>query len=267
MVDVSIIIPTRNRPHLLRRALVSVVAQSGNPSFECIVIDDGDPLQAQRVKSVLQEFYCIGLSTGGGRGGSYARNLGIDQAKGDLVAFLDDDDTWEPTKLLRQVSLMRDRSFGLSYTAITVVSPNGHERCSFRTPRYSDQYRSIMSGNFIGTTSTVMVRRDALLGVGRFDETLPALQDYDLYIRLLSRYRTGWINEPLTRYHDEISHDKVSASRERFIAARNILSIKYSNDPAVPRLRKSLRFIELLKCIRSRRFLMETVRFWLGWRP
>jgi len=225
MVDVSIIIPTRNRPHLLRRALASVAAQGGNLSFECIVIDDGDHLQAQSVKSVLQEFCCIGLSTGGGRGGSYARNLGIDRAKGDLVAFLDDDDTWEPAKLSSQASLMRDRSIALSYTAITVVSPDGRERHSFRTPRYSAQRRSIMSGIVIGTTSTVMVRRDALLDVGRFDEALPALQDYDLYIRLLSRYRTGWINEPLTRYHDETSHDKVSASRERFIAARKILSI------------------------------------------
>jgi hypothetical protein len=86
-----------------------------------------------------------------------------------------------------------------------------------------------------------MVRRDALLDVGRFDEALPAHQDYDLYIRLLSRYRTGWINERSPGITTKLRMTKCLQAEKIYCRARKILSIKYCNDPDFPLLRKSFR--------------------------
>ena len=261
MIDVSVIIPTINRPDLLRRALLSVVQQRGGILIESIVADDGDPSQAGRVREVTEQGKGVYLSTGGYRGGGYARNLGIEQAKGNLIAFLDDDDAWAEDKILRQSALMVDQSVAMSYTGMFITDRKGRRRYSFRKPRFEDHYRSIVRNNFIGTTSTVMVRRSALREIGGFDPDLTALQDYDLYIRLLRRFRTGWIDAPLTIYYDDdATGDKVSGSRERFLAARRLLSEKYRGDEQFALLRKSLRSIVLLKCLRSRRFLIDTLR-------
>jgi glycosyltransferase involved in cell wall biosynthesis len=259
MMDVSVIIPTRNRTQFLQRALASVRKQQYPGSFECIVIDDGDAAFSGQVRALVDQSGGIYLSTGGNRGGGSARNLGIERAQGELVAFLDDDDTWEETKLARQTGRMADASIAMSYTGMYIIGRNGRRRYSFRKPRFDDQYREIMRHNFIGTTSTVMVRRSALHEIGGFDPLLPALQDYDLYIRLLRRFRTGWVDAPLTSYYADAASDKISASRERFYAATKLMSGKYRDDPRFPSLRKSFRSITLLKCVRSRRFLVDSI--------
>lgn len=260
MTDISIIIPTRNRPVELRRALESVRMQKGTLSLECIVVDDGDENRAGEVRKLAGTYEARCFSTGGGRGGGYARNIGIDESDGCCVAFLDDDDAWMEDKLSRQYEAMRDGTIGMSYTGMWIVGPGGGRRYSFRKPGSDDHYRAIMRKNFIGTTSTVMVRKSALETVGGFDPALPQLQDYDLYLRLLKRFRCGWLPEPLTLYYDRDTGDKVSADRERFLAAVRLLAEKYRKDEYFPLLRAGFRSILLLKCIRSRRFLFATLR-------
>jgi glycosyltransferase involved in cell wall biosynthesis len=261
MPDITIIIPTRNRPDLLVGALSSVVRQTGPLTRECIVVDDGDPARSAGIREAVGNENARYLATGGNRGGSFARNLGIEKARGALVAFLDDDDVWEPEKLAAQSAFMADRSIAMSYTGATVVSGKGGRRYTFREPREKDQYRAIMRKNFVGSTSTVMVRREALQEIGGFDTALPALQDYDLCIRLLRQYRTGWLPQALTIYHDDdTAGDKVSGSRRRFIEARGYLIRKYRDDPYATMLQNTLQRIEILKCIRSRRFLFATLR-------
>jgi GT2 family glycosyltransferase len=261
MLDVSVIIPTRNRPDTLLRALSSVTSQTAALTCECIVVDDGDEAHSAPVRAAAETGNAVYLSTGGNRGGSYARNLGIDKAQGTLVAFLDDDDVWDREKLAVQSVHMADSSIAMSYTGAAVVNRKGQCRYTFRIPEDVDQYRAIMRKNFVGSTSTVMVRRNALLEIGGFDVALPALQDYDLSIRLLRRYRTGWLPQALTVYHDDdTARDKVSGSRARFIEARKYLTRKYREDQYATMLRTSLRRIELMKCVRSRRFLFDTFR-------
>ncbi len=260
MADVSVVIPTRNRVHLLTRSLSSVAGQRPSAPTECIVVDDGDPSASYRIREEAERFGAIYLSTGGGRGGGFARNLGISNCREDIVAFLDDDDEWEPSKIALQLPCMENPSTGMSYTAITIVSGNGRRRRSFREPSCCDQYRAIMRENFIGTTSSVIARRSVLDEIGGFDTSLPALQDYDLYIRVLKRYRTGWTREALTRYYAAEIDCKISSSRSGFRTARGLLLEKYRSEPAFRDLRRSFRRIALLKCIRSRRFLLDTVR-------
>jgi len=193
-------------------------------------------------------------------GGGAARICGIERAAGAMIAFLDDDDTWEEGKLQRQLEQLHDSSIVMSYTGINIVTENGRRRYSFRKPRYDDQYRSMLKGNFIGTTSSIMVRRKVVQEIGGFDASLPALQDYDLYLRVLKRFRTGWIDEPLTVYYAHATDNKVSTSRDRFLGAVAILSRKYRDCPERYILHKTFRTIALLKCVRSRRFLFDYMK-------
>jgi glycosyltransferase involved in cell wall biosynthesis len=261
MVDVSVVLPTCNRPLLLKRALQSVFTQKTDDVVECIVIDDGNALQSPVIRAIVEETGARYMVTDGGQGGGggKARNTGIRVARGTYVAFLDDDDAWEQDKLARQIRLMKDRSLRISYTGLYIISNRNRRRYSFRSPPDADYYRAIMRRNFIGTTSSVIVSKEALTETGGFDTTLPALQDYDLYIRLLQKKSLEWISDPLTRYYNDETVDKISGSRERFHMAVRLLSEKYGGEQYFRLLKRSFFEITILKCVRSRRFLLETI--------
>jgi glycosyltransferase involved in cell wall biosynthesis len=257
MPDVSVIIPTKNRPMLLERAVASVVQQKSTFTHECIIIDDGNTDNAALVMAVAERAgarYFTTAENGERGGGGAARNLGSAHAKGRYIAFLDDDDEWLPGKLEFQLKFMVQTGYSMSYTGITIVDTRGRRRYSFRLPPYENQYRSI------GTTSTLIVSKDSLSACGGFDPSLPALQDYDLYIRLLEHYRTGWLTEPLTTYYTEQTSQNTSAGRDRFYAARTCLSKKYANDRYFYLMKRYFLEIFLLKCFRSPQFLSETLR-------
>lgn len=262
MRNVSVVIPTRNRPYFLERALQSMQRQSGNSILECIVVDDGEESGAAECRKIVENTGGIYYLNRYGRssGGAHARNTGIMAAQGEFVAFLDDDDEWNDGKVSKQMPLMLDEQLDISYTGMFIRNKKYVQRYSFRAPPFSDYYRAIMRRNFIGTTSTVVVRTAAIRNIGGFDNGLPALQDYDLYIRMLKNHKLGWISEPLTTYNAHATDVQVSGSRARFIVAVEQMKKKYYQDPYFPLLKRSFMEITLLKCVRSRAFFLEILR-------
>ena len=119
MAKISVVIPTHNRVDLLPRAIKSVLEQTYK-DIEIVVVSDGstdgtDEYMKQYADNPNVKY----ISYHPGRGGNYARNAGFDAAKGEFVAFLDDDDEWGPTKIEKQVALMEaDEEVGLVYTGI-----------------------------------------------------------------------------------------------------------------------------------------------------
>lgn len=265
-MQITIVIPTHNRPAELKRSLASVNVQCSSLSSECLVIDNSDPEYKKEVKNIAMHGGAryIETNTTLGNGGCGARNTGISEASGDYIAFLDDDDAWTNDKLRMQFDYLQQERLTMGYTGLHIISNNGHKRYSFRTPRTNDFHKEIMKKNFIGTTSSILVQRTLINTVNGFDPALPALQDYDLYIRLLRTARLGWLPEPLTLYYANDPGTKVSGDRQKYIAAVKYLSIKYRNDPHYQLLKKSFAGITLLKCIRSRRFLLDTIRDLVG---
>ena len=264
MPKISVIIPTRNRCDYLKRAVRSVLCQTFK-DFEVIVVNDCSSDDTAEYLSSIEgpEFRHFELPTNSG--GSMARNRGTEQSRGSFIAFLDDDDEWEPGKLQEQITAMEQKNADLCHTGIDCYRSDGvFFRRVFMRPAYNDAFKSIMSDNFIGGTSSILVRKPLIDKIGSFDPKLPALQDWDLYIRLIKNgCAVHGINRPLVKYHVVDAAGNVSLNFGRFKKASSYLKRKYRDFPYYPLFAKRTAIIELKRCLKSRRFFAEALRYYL----
>lgn len=201
---VSVVIPTRNRAATVERAVRSVLAQTALP-LETIVIDDAstDDTVSRLHPYADRGVHVLRVPERGG--GSRARNLGIEAARGDWVAFLDSDDEWRPEKVERQLArLDAPDGPGLSVVYCRAVMRDhlsGREVLVASPLREGQVFRALVSGWDV-STSQVMATRAALRELGGFDPELPGSQDYDLWLRLAAAgHRFGGIADVLTVKH------------------------------------------------------------------
>jgi len=201
---VSVIIPTHNRPQLLMKAVKSVICQTYRP-IEIIIIDDGsnEPVTSEWFKKVDKNVSICIKRNESGTGVAAARNVGIRSAKGEMIAFLDDDDRWMPAKLERQVeALNRHRSFYIRgvYCQMIFEDESGKEisRTCFPSMGHMVRRRMIYTDGNIPPPS-VLVDRDALFNIGLFDESMPAFEDRHWALRFLTQYDMICVDEYLVR--------------------------------------------------------------------
>jgi glycosyltransferase involved in cell wall biosynthesis len=226
---ISIIIPTCDRVHLLNRAIESVLGQSFT-DFEIIVVDDhSEDCTVEFLKGIHDKRirYIARPERGGG---SAARNTGVAAANGEYLAFLDDDDAWHGSKLQRQLELMQQRpGVGLVYTgAIQIYQDNGRIFRTFVPQHRGDIFKNLLARNVIGTTSSIMVRRQALDEVGAFDEAFPSCQDWDLYLRLAKHWQIDFIGEPLVDFF--LHPVRITNNQAAGIEGRKMILEKFSLD-------------------------------------
>jgi glycosyltransferase involved in cell wall biosynthesis len=198
MPRVAVVIPTRNRPHLLGDAVGSAVGQDFR-DLEVIVVDDAsdDPeANAAIVERFGPPVRYVWRATPGGP--SAARNTGIRASTAPLVAFLDDDDLWLPSKVRRQVALFE----GPDGAALGAVYC-GHQwvdlaRGRFRPPR-RPRMRTVtdLVRARYNIIQTVMAPRAVLDDVGGFDEALPFQENLDLLMRIAHRRPLAGVDEVL----------------------------------------------------------------------
>lgn len=180
---ISVVMATRERPQLLRRAVASVFAQRDVGPIEVVLVYDGtqidDLADLDRGPHTLR---AVENSRTPGLAG--ARNTGILASSAPLIAFCDDDDEWKPTKIAAQLPLMADPDVVLAATGIEIHSAGGkHERLSPASVGLDDLLRSRITELH---PSSFVVRADALRGaLGLVDEELPASygEDYDVLLR------------------------------------------------------------------------------------
>jgi glycosyltransferase involved in cell wall biosynthesis len=242
----------------LKRAVRSALDQTWR-DLEIIVVDDGSPDGTAVYLASLDEPQLRRIELRDNRGGSHARNEGIKEATGAFLAFLDDDDTWEPEKIRKQLEALEREKADLCHTGINCFNSRGRFiKYVYMTPRYDDLYKSMMNDNFFGGTSSILVRKSVAEKAGGFDTNLPALQDWDFYIRLM---KAGCpvcsINEPLVRYFVDYPAHNVSLNFQRYTKAAGHMRRKYQNEPHFPLLKRRLRIIEIRRCIKSPRFFRD----------
>ena len=205
---VSVVVPTYQRADVLDRAIRSVRAQTFE-DWELIVVDDNGEGSPHRdaVRDVVYDYRSDArlrsVEHPTNAGGAAARNTGIRASRGRFVAFLDDDDEWKPAKLARQLERFDegDERLGLVYTAVQVVDDVGGKAYVERPGHEPGLARRLLGKNVIGTTSSVLCTRRALVDVGGFDDSLPAYQDHDLYLRMAHAYAFAYVDAPLVVRH------------------------------------------------------------------
>ena len=200
MPEVSVILPTMDRWGLLTRALASVLAQE-DVDLEVLVIDDGSSdgtptrlgaIGDPRLRVLVQE---------SNQGVARARNRGIEEADGEWIAFLDDDDFWAPTCLREHLRSIADAGAGWGYGAAISVGPDRPSRVMMPAP--ADELEDgLLQHNLVGPPSTVTVRRDLLDEIGGFDERLSVIADWDLWVQLSRRAPAALCEDPLVGYWD-----------------------------------------------------------------
>ena len=196
MSSVSIVLPTRNRPDELAQALERVAAQT-HPELELILVRDGGaPLDA-RASAILSrmEFPARGLEhEDPPHGLAASRNRGVDAARGDLVAFLDDDDLWETDHVARLASALdRDPELDLVYSDIQVLEEATGES---RVLAHDFDLEVFGRDSFIAP-SAIVARRSAFGQFGLFDTEIPYSEDWDWLLRVaLGGGRIGRVPGP-----------------------------------------------------------------------
>ncbi len=201
MIDVSVIVPTHDRSTWLCQSLRSVLWQR-DVDLEVIVVDDGstDDTTGTVVKNIGdRRIELIRHETP--QGVSIARNHGAEEAAGEWLAFLDDDDLWAPTKLRRQLQAATTSGCNWAYGGCVNVDATLRILGGRPPPRPEDVARLVFRSNIIpGGGSNVVVRRDTFQRVGPFDLRLTNTEDWEMWIRLAKQGPPAWVPEPLMAY-------------------------------------------------------------------
>ncbi|NTV29141.1 MAG: glycosyltransferase [Candidatus Omnitrophica bacterium] len=224
---VSVIIPTFRRPGLLREAVQSVLAQTFT-DLELIVVDDDPGASARGTVEACADRRIVYLAHGENRGAAAARNTGLAAARGEFIAFLDDDDLWHPQFLSKMTAAMKScaGNVGVLHCAVEDVGRQGGRQV--RYPRHRGDVHAAMlrgekSGGILG-----LVRREVFSACGVFDENLPSAQDWDLWLRVSARFHFDYIPDVLATVRD--CGERISSDPARAIAARELILSKYAGE-------------------------------------
>jgi len=232
---VSVIIPTYNRSALLRRTVQSVLNQTFT-DYEIVIVNNSSTDDTRKMIESLNDQRIKVYDTQNGGIIASSRNMGIKNSQGDYISFLDDDDLWTPDKLEKQAAYLdKNPQFFLVYSPVWTIDENDVKKeflAIKRHPREGDLFEELVRGNYIPQL-TVMIRRVVAEKIGVFN-TEPeyrSIEDYDYWLRIASRYKIGYINEPLGLYR--VHSGGVSKSVNESLLNQMVLK-KYLKDPQGP---------------------------------
>ena len=229
-MKVSVVIPAYNAMTYLPETLESVLRQTFT-DFEVLIVNDGSSDQIvewasglvdPRVKLISQE----------NQGSPGARNTGIAHAQGEYVAFLDADDLWSPTKLEKQICCLEDNpAVGLVNTWTVLIDQLGKPVGRAGTfQAEGDVWKQIVLGNFL-VCSSVVVRRCCFETVGVFEPNLILCEDWDMWIRIASRYSVAVVKEPLAYYRQHLNN--ISKNYRTFLQdSRTVIEKAFASVPS-----------------------------------
>ena len=245
MPKASIIIPTFNRCSMLGRAVESAFRSGGDA--EVIIIDDASIDETPRVCQSFPQAKVIRLQKNVGLAG--ARNAGIEQATGDYIVLLDDDDVRLPDSLPSQIQQLESHpDAAFCYGKVIIGDNQTCEPTADSMPGelpVGDLFWKLLRGNFIPAVSTV-IRKTALQTIGSFDPSLRQVEDWDLWLRLSERSSVQAVPEPVAIYRAFLPNsEQLSSNRARMARAAAAVQKKAMR---LPRARHD---VSRARCIRA----------------
>jgi glycosyltransferase involved in cell wall biosynthesis len=233
-----VVIPAYNAEEYVAAALESVIAQTYR-NYEVILVDDGSQDRTPEIaRAYLDRIRYIRQDN---KGEAAARNAGVVEAAGELIAFLDADDLWLPEKLELQVAhLDTHPEHGLVFSDLIRFNEHGVldlgvTRSVHGTLPDGNMLPWLFRDSLIGSI-TVLVRRECFARVGLFDETLPIGCDYDMWLRIAGLYHIGYIDQSLAMYRQHGSN----ATRNEILGYECQLRVLWSVLERHPELREEL---------------------------
>ena len=194
-MKISVIIPTYNRKKTLARAIQSVINQSLSP-YEILIIDDGSNDGTK--EWVKENFQNVKYIYQNNHGVSSARNIGIENAYGDWVAFLDSDDEWLPNKLFEQVkSIQSNPKIKFFHTNEIWIRNGVRVNQMKKHKKYGGHIFEKCLDICRVSPSSVLIQKEVFDNIGVFDESLRVCEDYDLWLRITSKYPVVFLDVPL----------------------------------------------------------------------
>jgi glycosyltransferase involved in cell wall biosynthesis len=215
---------------MLQQALSSALGQEG-VDLEVVVVDEASSDETPERLASMDDDRVSFLRHDKPRGPAGARNAGIERAAGEWIAFLDDDDIWAPHKLRAQLGRAAEGGHGISFTSRIEVDDQMAVINSRDAPDPDGLPSRLLYNNVIGSPTSVAIRRDLLDRIGPFDERLPPLEDWDLWIRAATETTAAACDEPLIayRFHPE---NLMTTAAERITRSFELLSAKHSDAAA-----------------------------------
>ena len=226
-IRISVVIPTYNRAHTIIKSIESVQNQS-YPVDEIIIVDDSSTDDTKQAVQSIGDDRIRYFFLKQNRGAAGARNFGVSQAQGNLIAFLDSDDIWHNDKTEKQVKLKQENNFlRLIYTAYKRIYDSSEE--IYPDPGGSirldgDMLSQILFENTVGTP-TVLMEKNLFDEIGGFDESLRSLEDWDMVIRAAQKTSFGFVPEVLV---DALfMNDGITADLNEYFRSRCRMMQKY----------------------------------------
>lgn len=232
---VSAVITTHNRKALLERAVKSVLAQTYE-NMELIIIDDASSDDTQQYCTELsrnnEKIRYVHIPKAESRGGNYARNLGIENARGEWIAFLDDDDEWLPEKTQKQMDYLaaHDDIRAVSSDLVYVYVFGDKQYCHNSNLQINGKALDFFVTSWLNVTSTMIIHKEVLTEIGGFDEKLKAIQEVELAYRVCMACKVGIVKEPLINYYQyPNSKNQVTNSVDKYLTALDYVEKKHKD--------------------------------------
>jgi glycosyltransferase involved in cell wall biosynthesis len=233
---VSVVIPTHNRPERLKTAVASVLAQT-HAALEVIVVNDGGADVESVVRALDGGGRVTYIALGRNRERSAARNVGLRLATGKYVAYLDDDDWYEPDHVATLVEALESSGQAVAYADARRVweerAGDGYRAVKADRP-YSQAFdpELLLIGNYIPILC-LMHRRDCLEQVGGFDETLATHEDWELFIRLSRRWTFQHVPRVTCTFTWREDGSSTTSSRaDDFLRTTVAIYLRYADEAA-----------------------------------
>jgi len=216
---VSVIVPFYNRIDKVINAYTSAAKQTFT-SYEIILVNDGSVEKDDLLKDIICNENIIYIKSKHNRGPSYARNIGLERATGEYLAFLDSDDQWLPNKLKIQIGIMKKNNIGFTHTSYYKIDNN--KKNIIRSGLYTYKY-PLPAYTCKIATPTVIVKRNILKNL-KFDEQLKYMEDTLLWLQISKTTKLVGINIPLCNIYT----NKISSylNKEQYYISQQYISKK-----------------------------------------
>mgnify|MGYP002768677544 FL=1 len=223
---VSVIIPSYNREKTIKRAVESVLNQTYK-DIEVIVVDDCSSDKTIEILTSIKDKRFSYYKLDKNSGACVARNLGIEKAKGDYIAFQDSDDEWLSDKLEKQMKAFDNKDIDVVFCPFNKVSD---EKTDIHPVLPEGKVsRETLLGKSCVSTQTLIGKKECFDSI-KFDPLMPRFQDYDITIRLSEKYNFYFVNKPLVNMY--VQGDSISKNITKLLNAEIRILSKYQKEAA-----------------------------------